>query len=101
MDDWDDIPRKIPDFHPWLFTKSAPTLYTDVQYQPGDALVFGAETRGLPPAVLIDRYPDRAVRIPTGPRVPHSLNLSNAAAVAAYEAIRQWGCRGTERTPQG
>ncbi len=99
VDDWDDLPRKIPDFHPWLFAKSAPMLYTDVQYQPGDTLVFGAETRGLPRS-LIDRYPDRAVRIPIGPRV-RSLNLSNAVAVAAYEAIRQWGCRGTEMERPG
>ncbi len=94
VDDWDEVLRKIPDIRPWLFTKSARALYTNVRYQPGDCLVFGAETRGLPSS-LIDRYPERAVRIPIGPRV-RSLNLSNAAAVAAYEAIRQWGCRGSD-----
>ncbi len=91
VDDWDELLRRIPDFRPWMFTKRASTLYTHVPYLPDDCLVFGAETRGLPD-LLIDRYPGRAVRIPIGPGV-RSLNLSNAAAVAAYEAIRQWSVR--------
>jgi tRNA (cytidine/uridine-2'-O-)-methyltransferase len=73
---------------PWLFTRWGSRLYTDVQYQPADVLLFGAETAGLPPS-LVEAYPDRALRIPVRPQV-RSLNLSNAVAVVVYEALRQW-----------
>jgi tRNA (cytidine/uridine-2'-O-)-methyltransferase len=62
--------------------------YTEPRYVPGDALLFGPETRGLAPAMLEQFLPDRALRIPMvqGSR---SLNLSNAVAVILYEAWRQ------------
>ena len=88
VDHWDDVPPRIPDFRPWFFSKSATQLYTTVTYQPGDALVFGSETAGLPPS-LLDSQPDRSVRIPIS-RAVRSLNLSNSVAIAAYEALRQW-----------
>jgi tRNA (cytidine/uridine-2'-O-)-methyltransferase len=56
----------------------------------GDVVVFGPETRGLPDAVLEACPPQRRVRIPMQPGA-RSLNLSNAAAVVAYEAWRQLG----------
>jgi tRNA (cytidine/uridine-2'-O-)-methyltransferase len=66
--------------------------YSDVSYRPGDALLFGAETRGVPPAVLDRLGSERVLSIPmrTGSR---SLNLSNAVALVAYEAWRQLGFR--------
>ncbi len=91
---WEEIPRQVSAERLWLFTKTATTLFSDVVYEPGDVLVFGAETRGLPRS-LLEQYPDQQLRIPIGPQV-RSLNLSNAVAVAAYEAIRQWGWRGNE-----
>ena len=64
--------------------------YAEVAYQPGDALLFGPETRGLPQAVL-DALPDEhLIRIPMQPG-NRSLNLSNAVAVVLYEAWRQQG----------
>ncbi|MFH1139815.1 MAG: tRNA (cytidine(34)-2'-O)-methyltransferase [Pseudomonadota bacterium] len=58
-------------------------------FQAGDGLVFGPETRGLPPEIL-DRHPDRIVNIPmVGP--VRSLNLSTAAGIVLYEALRQAG----------
>ena len=64
--------------------------YTDIQFQSGDILLFGPETRGLPEAVLESVAAERIVRIPM---LPHSrsLNLSNAVAVIVYEALRQQG----------
>ncbi|MBU2549132.1 MAG: tRNA (cytidine(34)-2'-O)-methyltransferase [Proteobacteria bacterium] len=59
------------------------------QFRPGDGLVFGPETRGCPPW-LLDRYPDRLVNIPIWGPV-RSLNLSTAAGVVLYEALRQTG----------
>jgi tRNA (cytidine/uridine-2'-O-)-methyltransferase len=94
VDDWAGLVERLPESRLWLFTKTAPSLYSQVQYLPGDALVFGAETCGLP-AELLERYPSQRLRIPIGPHV-RSLNLSNAVAVAAYEAVRQWGCHGQE-----
>jgi tRNA (cytidine/uridine-2'-O-)-methyltransferase len=92
VDCWEALVEQLPDRRLWLFTKSAERLYSDVRYKPDDALVFGAETRGLPDS-LRDEYPDQLLRIPVSSNV-RSLNLSNAVAVAAYEAVRQWGYTG-------
>jgi len=70
-----------------LFTKKAEVIHTDVRYRPGAVLVFGCETRGLPDAILAS-HEDRLVRIPISTKV-RSLNLSNACAIATYEAMRQ------------
>jgi len=69
------------------------TRYDRVQYRLGDALILGPETRGLPAAVLQSVPPGQRLRIPMreGSR---SLNLSNAAAVVAFEAWRQSGFAG-------
>jgi len=72
----------------FAFTTQANTRYTDVRYQAGDVLLFGAEPTGLPATVLADDRITDQLRIPmlAGRR---SMNLSNTAAVAAYEAWRQ------------
>jgi tRNA (cytidine/uridine-2'-O-)-methyltransferase len=64
--------------------------YSDVAYQPGDALLFGSERTGLPPAVLATLPPENHLSLPMRPG-NRSLNLSNAVAVVAYEAWRQTG----------
>ena len=77
----------------FAFTAHAERPYTDIDYQPGDVLMFGPEPTGLDEATLADPHVTEQVRIPmlAGRR---SLNLSNAAAVAAYEAWRQHGFDG-------
>ncbi|MGD2007481.1 MAG: tRNA (cytidine(34)-2'-O)-methyltransferase [Cellvibrionales bacterium] len=73
---------------------SGSTDHAEFVFQPGDALLFGPETRGLPPGVLA-AYPDMPViRLPM---LPHSrsLNLANAVSVVVYEAWRQWGFTGS------
>ena len=71
----------------FYFSSKATRSYSDVSY-PSDAfLVFGKETKGLPPE-LIAANPTRAVRIPMRPLL-RCLNLSNSVAIAAYEALRQ------------
>ncbi|MDP6436265.1 MAG: tRNA (uridine(34)/cytosine(34)/5-carboxymethylaminomethyluridine(34)-2'-O)-methyltransferase TrmL [Gammaproteobacteria bacterium] len=67
--------------------------YAEVSYKPGDAFLFGPETRGLPQSLLDELPPDRRLRIPMRPG-NRSLNLSNAAAVLLYEAWRQCGYEG-------
>ena len=73
----------------WSFSTRVAPLYTDARYRPGDALVFGPESRGLPLSWL-DERPDRAVRIPIRPEA-RSLNLANAVAIGLFEAARQVG----------
>ena len=67
--------------------------HTDVTFEPGDALLFGPETRGLPASVLNSIEASRTLRIPMRPD-NRSLNLSNAVAVVVYEAWRQLGFPG-------
>ena len=64
--------------------------YAEVEYQDGDTLLFGPETRGLPQALLDEMPEDNTLRIPMMPD-SRSLNLSNAVAVVVMEAWRQLG----------
>jgi len=73
-------------------TKGTVSLY-DARFAPGDVLVFGSETAGLPAVVLAAFEADARLRIPMRAGV-RSLNLSNAVAVAVYEAWRQTGLPG-------
>ncbi len=71
----------------WLFTtKASKTLY-EADMKPGDHLVFGRESQGLP-RELIERYPERQVCIPMQPN-ERSLNLSTSVGIAAYEFVRK------------
>ncbi len=89
VDRLDEVVAALSRDRMWSFSSRAASTYTDVTYRQGDALVFGPETRGLPPHWLNDR-PDRAVRIPIRPEA-RCLNLANAVAVAVFEAVRQIG----------
>jgi tRNA (cytidine/uridine-2'-O-)-methyltransferase len=73
----------------WLFTKTAKQNYLQPKYQAGDVLIFGCETRGLPPEIMAE-HPQQLVRIPMRPEV-RSLNLAVTAGIAMYEALRQFG----------
>ena len=75
-----------------LSTRGA-TRHDAPRYRPGDALLFGPETRGLPQALLDGLPPEQRLRLPMRAE-SRSLNLSNAAAVVVYEAWRQLGFSG-------
>ena len=77
----------------FIFTTRASTAHHHVRWQPGDWLVFGSESAGLPETVRAGIPADQQVRLPmrAGQR---SLNLSNAVAVAVFEAWRQNGFDG-------
>ncbi|MEP0201195.1 MAG: tRNA (uridine(34)/cytosine(34)/5-carboxymethylaminomethyluridine(34)-2'-O)-methyltransferase TrmL [Halioglobus sp.] len=64
--------------------------YDDIAFQSGDTLLFGPETRGLPQELLDHLGEDASFRIPMRSD-SRSLNLSNAAAIVVYEALRQQG----------
>lgn len=73
----------------WLFSGKAERSYLDVEFEFGDALVFGKESSGLSDALLEERRAN-VVGIPTLGAV-RSLNLANSVAIAVYEALRRAG----------
>lgn len=74
-------------------TTHATHSFDRVAFRPGDVLVFGCETAGLP-AVVLEDFPDtQRIRVPMRPQ-SRSLNLSNAVAIVVYEAWRQQGYAG-------
>ena len=81
------------------FTTQAGRSFADARFIAGDWLVFGAEASGLPAEVLASIGAERSLRLPmrAGQR---SLNLSNAVAVAVFEAWRQHGYDGAVGAPQ-
>jgi tRNA (cytidine/uridine-2'-O-)-methyltransferase len=95
VDDWDALVGRLPDRRPWFLSKRASTAYTEACFQPGDVLVFGSESQGLPQWML-DANPDRCLRIPIRPQT-RSLNLSVSVGVIAFEAVRQWQAEGLVR----
>ena len=82
----EDFFTKCPGTYYFCSTK-AQKRHSDANYQDGDYLVFGKETKGLPEELLFERY-ESCVRIPMLPDI-RSLNLSNAVAIVLYEALRQ------------
>ncbi len=86
-DNFDDFLKKNK--YPVIFmaTTKSKKLYTDVQYQQNDYIMFGKESAGIPEEILL-QYPQTSVRIPMFEQA-RSLNLSNAVAVLLYEALRQ------------
>lgn len=72
----------------WFFSTKSTRPYTSVRYRPGDALLFGSESRGLAPAYH-ERFKDRFVTIPMPGEHARSINLANSVGIAMYEAYRQ------------
>lgn len=72
----------------FAFTTEGPSSLHETRFRAKDVLVFGCESSGLPPDIRTQFAPDARLRIPMRPGV-RSLNLSNAVAVAVYEAWRQ------------
>jgi tRNA (cytidine/uridine-2'-O-)-methyltransferase len=72
----------------WFLSTKARMSPWQAQFQAGDYLVFGCETRGLP-AVLLADAADRSLCIPMQPGGTRSLNLATSVAIVLYEAVRQ------------
>jgi tRNA (cytidine/uridine-2'-O-)-methyltransferase len=90
---WEACLRTLGERTLYAVSTRGATHYAEVSYRPGDAFVLGAETRGLPEALLQSFPPERRLRLPMRPG-NRSLNLSNAAAVLVFEAWRQNGFAG-------
>jgi tRNA (cytidine/uridine-2'-O-)-methyltransferase len=86
---WDEVQQRLPDARVWCLTKTATRLVWEAEFRPGDILLFGSETRGLPAAIL-DEDPQRNLKLPMRPEV-RSLNLASTVNTVVYEAVRQFG----------
>lgn len=91
--DWATCRTALGDARLFALTTKANRRHASADYCPGDAFVFGSESRGLPAEVLADIDENHRLRLPLIPG-NRSLNLSNAVAVMVYEAWRQQGFAG-------
>jgi tRNA (cytidine/uridine-2'-O-)-methyltransferase len=99
----DTLPDCLSEFDPariFALTTKGPQAFHQVHYQPGDAFLFGPESRGLPTEVLAGFDTSRLVRLPMLSE-SRSLNLSNTAAIAIFEAWRQCGFDGALTKSRG
>ena len=88
---WSDFEEAVAGRRIWMLTTRAERTIWDADFAPGDVLLFGPESRGLPDDLLA-RETERRLRIPMRPGA-RSLNLATSAGVALYEAIRQVSAR--------
>lgn len=91
--DFDACMDALPGARVFAFTTQATDFFTDVEYQEGDVLLFGTEPTGLPEEHRNHPRVTKQVRIPMTPS-RRSMNLSNCASIAVYEAWRQLGFNG-------
>lgn len=89
VDSWRDVLKELPESNVWYLTKTAMRLVWDAQFKPGDILLFGSESQGLPPSIL-NQHPAGKLKLPMVPSV-RSLNLASTVNAVVYEAVRQFG----------
>lgn len=87
VDSFDQILEEFGPDRLWFLSTRAATPYTRATFQPGDGLVFGPESRGLP-ALWLSQHHARALKIPIRPQA-RSLNLAVSAAIVLFEGLRQ------------
>lgn len=86
---WEDFRHATAGRTVWMLTTRGERTIWEAELEPGDVLLLGPESRGLPDAIL-GADPERRVRIPMRPGA-RSLNLATAAGIALYEALRRTG----------
>ena len=92
--DWEACKAALGERRMFAFSTRAQRRHADAAFEAGDVFVFGAETSGLPARILESFPSERRLRLPMRPG-NRSLNLSNAVAVAVFEAWRQKGWAGS------
>jgi tRNA (cytidine/uridine-2'-O-)-methyltransferase len=92
--DWQDCRTELAGARLFALSTKGETRHDAPTFLPGDAFLFGPETRGLPAAILAALPPERRLRLSMVPG-NRSLNLSNAVAVVIFEAWRQNGFAGS------
>lgn len=86
---YEDFLRRNPGARIYMATTKGPRVYTEAHFEPDSYLMFGKESAGIPEEILLQNQ-ETAIRIPMQGDT-RSLNLSNAAAIVLYEALRQNG----------
>ena len=95
-DSLEDFLKEYEGSRMWLATTKGKKIYTDVEYEDGDMILFGRETAGLP-RDFIEKNIERAIRIPMSENTRlRSFNLANSANIVLFEALRQLGFPGLE-----
>ena len=87
-ENFDDFLTKQDEKKLYFFTKKTGQPYSKAEFKPGDFLIIGKETKGLPEEIL-RLYADRCYTIPMSNPKIRSINLANAAGIVLYEALRQ------------
>jgi len=96
---WRDFDAaRPPQSRLWFIEDGGSRRYSDASFAPGDFLVLGRETAGIPKA-LLEAHPHQWLRIPMPNPHARSLNLSNCAALVLFEALRQLGFPGESKGP--
>jgi tRNA (cytidine/uridine-2'-O-)-methyltransferase len=88
--DLDEVKAHYPDSRFLYLSTKVSRSYLEISFIPGDFIVFGKETRGLPEELLAAN-PDTSITIPMPSEKVRSLNLSTSAGIVLYEALRQSG----------
>ncbi|MDH3900349.1 MAG: tRNA (uridine(34)/cytosine(34)/5-carboxymethylaminomethyluridine(34)-2'-O)-methyltransferase TrmL [Gammaproteobacteria bacterium] len=91
-DSLEDFHAVVQPSRTWALSTRGTQIYSEIRFTPGDALLFGPETRGLPDDILATLGSDAVLCLPMADN-SRSLNLSNTVAVVVYEAWRQQGFR--------
>jgi tRNA (cytidine/uridine-2'-O-)-methyltransferase len=87
--DWNELVQHLSPDRMWFFSKWGRLCYTEASYSPGDVLVFGSESQGLPQWIR-ETYASRFLRIPIREQA-RCLNLAVSVAIGVFEALRQLG----------
>ena len=93
VESWEEVRENLPGRNWWCLTKTAERLVWEAEFSPGDILLFGSESRGLPRRILSEN-PSRNLKLPMRDEV-RSLNLASTVNTVVYEAVRQFGGRVT------
>ncbi|WP_373899576.1 tRNA (cytidine(34)-2'-O)-methyltransferase [Haloimpatiens sp. FM7315] len=87
---YEDMREKYKDSTFYFITTHGENNYAEVEFKPGDFVIFGRESCGLPDYIR-ESDKERCIRVPMIDTTTRSLNLSNTVAIVAYEALRQMG----------
>jgi len=91
--DLDELKAAVPDGRFFYLSTKVARTYLEARFVPGDFIVFGKETKGLPEE-LLQANPETSITIPMPSDKVRSLNLSTSAGIVLYEALRQVGALG-------
>ncbi len=89
VENWQELGERMPKQRVWCIEESGQRPVWEADFQPGDVLLFGSESRGLPQRILAEN-PSRTLFLPMSPQV-RSLNLASTVNTVLYEAVRQFG----------